>query len=1112
MSAESMMMLSALFSFPMFLALAQQSDDSASRNRLLNGFVREVRGESITYRSSHPYANDALLTRCTDGKQVVEWETAEIPAGAKPNFATFVWIAGHSSGTSSADATFRLAINGTEWFRFTTAKARRIRQWSVSGKDGARLSFEVKLEDSAHDLFGYMFLTVPVRDFSPGQPLTISVVGDNANRTDWYMTFKYQMRDSINIQPQPALVRTPAGSRQLVEVLIEYSQRAGNVAISIPGEKVSRAKLALGLNRVPVSIAAAQEPRQITFTVTIPGTAEKRETTVVEPVTYREIWLLPHSHNDIGYSDLQSDVMKKQFKNLRDAMTLCKKTALYPAEARFKWNSEILWAVDAFLASCTAKERKEFIAIVKEGGIELSGLYLNELTGLCRPEELLRLTDFAQRMRKTYGVEIKDAMISDIPGYTWATVPALVQGGIRYFSSGPNYVPTLPDEGDRVGRFNRAWSDKPFYWVSPSRQEKLLLWVAGKGYSWFHAWIAGQAGPNTASHLFEYLRELDRKGYPYDMVQLRYTIVADNGPVDPDLPDFVKSWNDRYASPRLVIATAGQMFEEFERRWGNTIPSFAGDITPYWEDGALSTLRELGIVRRASERLVQAEALDAFDGAKKPDWKTFDDSWRNVLLFDEHTWGAYNSVSDPESPFAISQWQVKQRYALDAGDQSEGLLSGALSSAREGNAVDVMNTSSWNRTDLIVLSPDVRRNGDRVVDEAGAPVPSQRLSNGGLAFLARDVPPLGGLRYRIEPGQAVGSGKVAANETGLDNGLVSVKIDPETGALRSLTTSGGKELVDTSSLRGLNQYCYVPGRDPGLVKTNRVREIVVQEPGPLVGTVKIVSEAPGCASLLQEVSLIEGSARVDIRNILDKSRVREKEGVHFAFPLRVPDGAFHLDGGWGIVRPGIDQLPGSCMDYLCTGRWADVSNEERGVTWTTIESPLVEIGRMTDERPGARGYRVWRDSIAPGTLFYSYVMNNYWHTNYAPSQEGVVPVSYALFPHDAFDAAEAYRRGIEQSQPLLVRQANARDPVPASLFLLSSPDVVATSVVPSRDGKAVMIRLFNASLHQARFTISWGSLKPEKISISSPAEEEGKMAPVAFSLPSFGILTLRCQR
>jgi hypothetical protein len=484
MPAVDVLVIAALLSLPIVFASAQNSDPTAGQERLLNGFAREIRGENIAYRSFQRNVRDALLTRSTDGKQVVEWQTAEIPADTRSDFVTFAWIAGHSSGSSSADATFRLAINGTEWFRFTTLKNRRVSRWKLEGKDGAELSFDARLEDSAHDLFGYIFLKVPVRDFPKGQPLTISVVGDSANRKDWYMTFKHQLQDSLRVQPQPALMRAAAGQRQLVGVEIEYSQFSGSVEITIPGQDPQKAKLALGLNDVQFMVPAVNESRKLELTIAVSGQPVRRLETTIDPVPYREFWLLPHSHNDIGYSDLQADVAKKQLKNFRDAMRLCRKTASYPEGSRFKWNSEILWAVDSFLTSCTKKEREELIALVKQGAIELNGLYTHELTGLCRPEELLRLTDVARRLEKTYGIQIRDAMITDIPGCTWATVPALVQGGIKYFSSGPNYVPTLPDGGDRVGRFNKAWEDKPFYWVSPSGQEKLLFWVAGKGYSW----------------------------------------------------------------------------------------------------------------------------------------------------------------------------------------------------------------------------------------------------------------------------------------------------------------------------------------------------------------------------------------------------------------------------------------------------------------------------------------------------------------------------------------------------------------------------------------------------------------------------------------------------
>ena len=948
-----------------FMTSAQTATPPAAGSPLLNGFDREISGEQIGYRSFHPYARAALLTRCLDGKNPITWQTDPLPEQKRGPLATFAWISGHSSGTSTADARFHLSINGKRWFSFTTEHGRRVRKWTVEGKDGSSLSFDARWEDTVNDLFGYMYLKVPVRSFPKGQPLTISIVGEAANRRDWFMTFTYRLRDSLIVQARPALLKSAAGRMQLVDILIDSREPDDRVEITSPGQASVKEHLALGFNRIQVPVRAVTTETPVTLTIARASGAVRKETVTLRPVTHRELWFLPHSHNDIGYSDLQADVEKKQMKNLRDAVRLFKETADFPPEARFKWNSEIMWAVERFLATCTPSEREEFIDAVRKGGIGLNALYSNQLTGICRPEELLRVTDFARRLEREYGLEIDDAMISDIPGFTWAIVPALALGGIKYFSSGPNYQPALPDSGDRVGHFNRTWGDRPFYWVSPSGNEKVLFWTAGRGYSLFHGWIAGKTGPGTASHLFDYLADLDRRAYPYDMVQVRYTIVADNGPTDPDLPEFVKRWNETYDSPTLVIATAGQMFHEFERRWGKTLPTFTGDITPYWEDGALSSLRELGMSRKASERLVQAEALTCIAAGPPIPRSRFDDAWRNVHLFDEHTWGAHNSVSDPDDPFAVSQWNVKQGYVVELEKQSLRLLEDACASDASGPAIDVFNTASWPRTDLVVLSPGRSTGGDLVVDEQGAPAPSQRLSTGELAFVARDVPPLGAKRYAVKAGLAEPSGSVTAQDTSLANSLLSVAFDAASGAIRSIRDRSGREFVDPSA-SGANQYLYVPGRDPREAKSGSVVRIEIVERGPVVGIVRITMDAPGCTALTQEYRIIEGVGRLDIRNTLVRPEVREKEAVHFAFPFQVPGGAFHLDAGWGILRPTLDQLPGSCKDYLSSGRWLDLSNMSQGVTWTTVETPLVEIGQMTDETPGTSGYRPWRTELPGG--------------------------------------------------------------------------------------------------------------------------------------------------
>jgi hypothetical protein len=1095
----------------LFIAIVTRPAMAAGGD-VINGYAKYTGGEHIGYRSFHPYANSSLLTRCLDGKSTITWETDAVPQTATGESVTFVWVAAHSSGTSTADATFHLTVNGKQAVSFTTVKERRVRQWTAKGNDGITLSFDAKWEDSVNDLFGYMHLTVPVRLVTKGRPVTLGVTGENANRRDWYMTFKYAIKDSLAIQPQPALLAAKTGNKQLIDVLFDILGPGGTTTISVPGQDPMDAKLKPGFNRVQFTVNEVKVPTPMRITITRPGHALFAEEITLQPVRHRELWVIHHSHNDIGYSDLQVDVEKKQLKNLRDAVALFNRTAHYPKEARFKWNTEIMWAVDSYLATATEQEKKEFIDVVKAGGIGLNAFYTNQLTGICRPEELIRLTDVARRVAKDYGVTVNDAMISDIPGSTWATVAALAQGGIKYFSSGPNFFPGLVGGGDRVGYFNNTWGDRPFYWVSASGQEKVLFWVAGRGYSAFHGGTVGKSGSEPATKIFDYMRQLDGQHYPYDMVQLRYTIIADNGPTDPDLPDFVKEWNEKYVSPRFVVSTTSAMFEEFERRWGATLPSFAGDITPYWEDGALSTLRELSLVRRSTERMVQTEALACMTGAAVIPRALWDDAWRAVHLADEHTWGAHNSISDPDNPFAVEQLRVKKKFMTDTDDKSRALLAAVLGPAGTGDAIDVINTSSWNRTDLVVLTRGQSASGDLVTGPDGGAVPSQRLSSGELAFMAREIPALGACRYTVRAGRATATGSVKVQDNVLSNGLITVTLDRSAGTISSLKNRHGFEFVKAGEGKGLNQYLYVPGKDPAKAKAATVTKIEVVERGPLVGIVRVTSTASGCRSLVQEYRVIDEIERVDMVNTMDKEKIREKEAVHFAFPANPKDGVFRLDGGWGIVRPVADQLPGSCAEYFSTGRWLDISNQEYGLTWTTVETPLVQVGAMVDESSDDHGLRQWRKDVVPGSTFYSYAMNNYWHTNYVADQPGIASVGYALYPHAIFVATDAFRRGLEQSQPLIVRSTTSAVPVPATLFAPSIPGVVTTSVKQSTDGKAVMVRLFNVSGKPEEFRLIWKDLKPAKVYCSSVFETKDGEAGGTFSLPAFGILTLRCEK
>ncbi len=217
----------------------------------------------------------------------------------------------------------------------------------------------------------------------------------------------------------------------------------------------------------------------------------------------------------------------------------------------------------------------------------------------------------------------------------------------------------------------KEWQNKPFWWKGPDGKQRVLCWCPSRGYALGHIIGDGEA---LARFIPDYLVELETNGYPYDITYLRWNVHGDNGSPDEKVADVVRDWNARYVWPRLIISTTAAAFREFERRYGDKLPEFSGDYTPYWEDGAASSALETALNRASAERLVQAETLWAMRNPGPFPATAFQEAWRNVLLYSEHTWGAHNSISQPDLPFVRDQWKVKQAFALDADKQSRQLL------------------------------------------------------------------------------------------------------------------------------------------------------------------------------------------------------------------------------------------------------------------------------------------------------------------------------------------------------------------------------------------------------------------------------------------------------
>jgi hypothetical protein len=907
---------------------------------------------------------------------------------------------------------------------------------------------------------------------------------------------------------------------QPIQLTIAHAGTDATLVVRADHQEVERRILSSGEHTFNVFVDPVETARQVVVDYEIAGKSDSAEVRV-EPVRKVQIFILPHSHHDLGYTDLQGNVETKQVANIAKGIELARSTANYPPGARFVWNLEVLWGADLFMKTKTEPEREELISAVKKGWIGINGMYANELTGLCRPEELVQLFRYATKLGDQCGVRVDSAMISDVPGYTWGTVSAMAQAGIRYFSAAPNFF-------DRIGNFMVEWQDKPFWWVSPSGKERVLFWVPWTGYAMSHIMKLDSTWVN------KYQARLDEANFPYQISYIRWSGHGDNAVPDPDICEFVKQWNEEYEWPRFSISTTGDAFAAFEKQYGHQLPELKGDLTPYWEDGAGSSALETRMSRGAADRLVQAATLSSMLAPQAYKDADFNAAWRNVLLYSEHTWGAWNSVSDSENPFVTQQWQVKRQFAVDAENDSKKLLDGVLEAyaGESGSStVDVHNTCSWPRTEVVLISKERSLGKDHVKNEHGTSVPSQRLSTGELAFLAENVPALGSAGFHLSAAAPHAPAKrVTVLDGVLDNGIVRAKVDSKDGNIVELASRRmARNLVDTSSGEAVNKYLFLEGKDISKVSTSGPVRIAIEEPGPLVATIRIESSAPGCVDLVRRVRLNASMDSIELSNTVNKKRAplnpnpgkggpagdfaqhESKESMQFAFPFAVENGQIHIDIPLAVMRPEIDQLPGSCKNWLPVGRWIDVANAEYGVTCATLDAPLVEIGYLSATMLGSQTHpEIWRKHIEPTQKFYSWVINNHWGTNYRAYQDGLIEFRYALRPHGGYDPAAASRFAIGMSQPLVASAQGQRSRTALKLGI-DQEDVLVQECKRSADGSAWIVRLFGASGENRKASLTWTDHTPIKIWRSDLREQPLERVGTQVEVPAWELVTLRIE-
>jgi alpha-mannosidase len=810
---------------------------------------------------------------------------------------------------------------------------------------------------------------------------------------------------------------------------------------------------------------------------------------VIEPQKKWTLFMVPHIHLDVGFTDFQSKVAVVQTRAIDEALDFIAN------DPDFRFSVDGEWPLEQFLRTRSVKEQQRAISAIQNGQLYVPAQYANLLTGFPTAETLIRSLYPAANFSREHETPFDYANITDVPSYSWSYASILAAAGIKDFAAAANNhrAPVL-----RQGHLNHH---SPFWWVAPDGQ-KIFSWYS---LSYLQmSYLFGMppilaAGEDTIP-LF--LQQYEHPDYAASSVIVFGTQVENND-LYPEQAQLAAKWNSKWAYPKIEYSGFYAALETIRHQFGANIPTYSGDGGPYWELGLGSDAYYVALERGNESRGPSAEKLSTIASLIDPriavDKAALDDMWTNMILMDEHTWGSGDSVTDPTSTEATEQLAIKDSFATRAQTSVDSLMKTAMATvagsiSAGANSIIVFNTLNWSRGGLIDL--DLRKGQELFDPSSGSLVPVQILRAGSgfnsVRFVAQDVPALGYRVYRLRKATAppVSSFPRPPESRVLESPYYKVELDAASGAVRSIYDKElRRELVDQQSRYRLGQYLYVTDANPAnnqhatWYRGKLDLQIHPAQNGKILSITRtpygweahMESTAINTPRITTSIRLFEHEKKLEFVEDVEKDKISAKEAVYFAFPFAINHPQFRYELQTTSMDPAKDMYPGAGHEWFSVQHWVSVQGGGLSASVLPLDVPLVTLGDID------RGQ--WLDTFGERrAAVFSFAMNNYWEDNYTASQGGRFRFRYIVTSAPSTDAGQLSRLGWEEVTPLEIDEITNQDKAlnqpqlldgrQGSFAQIQDSNVILDTWKPAEDHNGTILRFLDLGGQTRSLTVS----------------------------------------
>lgn len=546
---------------------------------------------------------------------------------------------------------------------------------------------------------------------------------------------------------------------------------------------------------------------------------------------------------------------------------------------------------------------------------------------------------------------------------------------------------------------------------------------------------------NLHTNLSASIKEYEENGYPYDFYITSVSgVFSDNAPINPAIADTVALFNEKYGEEvTMHMVTLQELYERIRDKVQDA-PVYRGAINDWWGNGVGSTPYAVKHYKEAVRLNRICDRLEEKTGVHNEELiQAYGD---NSLLYAEHTWGHSATVTNPYDTMVTNLDMRKTSYASKAheaaamrkNEQCHKLgdilryynLSGKVKAVSTSHAkrifpvefyVETMSLPAVKVTDdktkqemevqlsahprgvLVSFLAEFEPMEEKTFTYEEQPAPSQTLFTRTAwvgAERVRDIvntydPESYKLPYGLENDFFQIKWKVGEGITSFYNKKAEIEM-----CKSGLETFFTPVYERTEIRKGVYEERRLIGRNIRGLHAEQYQgdltDVKILDHGPVFTKVELIFTLEGTYHSSVVIKMYRHLPKIEFSYRVAKTLSEDIESLYLPLSLNLPDAEVMIQNGGVTMRPGIDQLPGTNMEYYIADEGLVYRTKDQTILVNTFDTPLLYMGEMESHPILLCDNKEENNKRS----VYSWIMNNTWETNFKMDLSGFSEFRYGV--------------------------------------------------------------------------------------------------------------------